>query len=225
MKIFWIWLNNNANAISALTAMLIGLGSIFLSIYSCILEKDLYNLQKQNFIPIFQFSYSYLDKDNNSEQMNISNIGSTLISSPDIIIKSFLEISRFSYDNKTSNKICIPIYGYWESHLKKRNLKNDLYSVMGKNNNKYLFDLQMEILKHQKGCSYGIIKKDYILISYTTITGENKTIYFKDGKLIDSNDYIRNIFVNKKIKIYNIKDLTFSDIESLFADEKNPFNK
>ena len=75
------------------------------------------------------------------------------------------------------------------------------------------------MLKNKKSCSYSIDKKDYIRINYTTITGENKVIYFEDGKLIDSDDYVKNIFVHKKSKIYDIKNLTFADIESFF--EKN----
>lgn len=212
------WLQTNANAVSALTAVIVGFISICLSIYSCILEKNLYNLRKQDFIPIFQISYSFIDKDNNTEQINISNIGTSLISQPNISIESTLEISRFSYGTGTTTKVRIPIFGYWDSHFKTSNLKNNIYSAIGKNNNKCLFDLT-EMLKNKKSCSYSIDKKDYIRINYTTITGENKVIYFEDGKLIDSDDYVKNIFVHKKSKIYDIKNLTFADIESFF--EKN----
>ena len=61
-----------------------------------------------------------------------------------------------------------------------------------------------KMLKNKKSCSYSIDKKDYIRINYITITGENKVIYFEDGKLIDSDDYVKNIFVHKKSKIYDI---------------------
>ena len=105
------WLQTNANAVSALTAVIVGFISICLSIYSCILEKNLYNLRKQDFIPIFQISYSFIDKDNNTEQINISNIGTSLISQPNISIESILEISRFSYGTGTTTKVRIPIFG------------------------------------------------------------------------------------------------------------------